>query len=222
MTIYVLAEGPSERAFLDQWLPRLGLSHEIKVHPHQGKGSIPRDITAIPERHRRGLLDQLPAKLRAFASTLDSRINGIVVLVDADSDDPFELRQQILAIANACCPGFNIAICIAQEETEAFYLGDLSALQNGYPGCDMDLARSYVPDSICGTWELFGQVISDDGGNKVAWGAKMGRYTATIPGRSRSISFNYLLNGLRVLDSLPTVAPKPAKKHRHSARDRSR
>ena len=38
----------------------------------------------------------------------------------------------------------------------------------------MKQARAYEPDSICGTWERFGKIIDDPGGNKVAWAEAMG------------------------------------------------
>ncbi len=218
MTIYVLAEGPSERAFLEKWVPRLGLNHCVNIHPHQGKGSLPSDFAVAPPRYKRGLLDQLPAKLRGFADALEPSTDSIVVLVDADSDDVLELKKEILAVARDCCPTLNVHVCIAQEETEAFYLGDLAALENAYPKCDMEKARRYVPDSVCGTWELFGTIVDDDGGNKVAWGTQMGRYVTVVGGRSRSASFNALLTGIRALDTLPTHVAKPKRKYRHAAK----
>lgn len=218
MTIYVLAEGPSERAFLDKWIERLGLNHRVSIHPHQGKGTLPRDLVVAPPAHKRGLLDQLPAKLRAFSASLEPSTDSVVVLVDSDSDDALELKRQIIAVARDCCPAVNVSVCVAQEETEAFYLGDLAALQIAYPQCDMEKARRYAPDSICGTWELFGEIVDDDGGNKVAWGTKMGQYLTVLHGRSRSPSFNDMLAGLRALDSLPTRVVKPKRKRRYPAK----
>ena len=218
MTIYVLVEGPSELAFLNKWMPRLSLSHNFSVFPHQGKGSIPKQISAPPEPHKRGLLDQLPAKLRAFSSTLNPHTDGIAILVDADSDNVKTLTSAITTTVAGCCPNLKVSVCVAVEEMEAFYLSDLGALQTAYPDYDAAKARTYVPDSVCGTWELFGEVIGDDGGNKVAWGAKMGQYVTTTPAKSRSPSFKKALAAVKALDALPTTQPVVKKKFRHAAK----
>lgn len=212
MTIHVLVEGASERAFFDGWLPRLRLNHPLSVHHHQGKGKLPVDLDAMPDPRVRGLLDQLPAKLRGYANCLSRGVDSILVLVDSDDDDVANLIAQIQAAAMHCCPGIALRVCIAVEEMEAFYLADLAALRRGYPTHNAAEARAYVPDSICGTWELFGRVIGDDGGNKVAWAERMGPYVTTVGARSRSPSFRLMVSSFHDLDSLPpTVARKAGK-----------
>ena len=107
----------------------------------------------------------------------------------------------------------------AIEETEAFYLGDLRALRRAFPEADMERARAYVPDSICGTWEIFGEIVHDDGGNKVAWAEAMGPVITTSPGRSRSPSFRMLLKSLRELVPSPVVRKK-SRHFRHPPKNR--
>jgi Domain of unknown function (DUF4276) len=208
MTIHLLVEGPSEQEFLEQWAPRLLKEQQIRIHPHQGKGAIPRPMAYNRASRLRGLLDLLPAKLLGFAESLNHQTDGVLILVDADNDRPLDLAQRISAIAKACAPTLRIGICIAVEEMEAFYLGDLRALQIAYPGADMRAARHYVPDSIVGTWELFGSVIGDGGGNKVAWAEAMGPYVTTKPAESRSPSFRILISELEKLSSIDTPRPK--------------
>jgi hypothetical protein len=210
MTIHVLVEGPSEREFFDGWGARLALKQKIRVHPHQGKGSIPRDPLKLPDNRLRGLLDQLPAKLRGFAASLDSEADCVLVVVDADNDDPAELAGDIIGLAKKCAPRLQVKVTVAVEEMEAFYLGDLRALKLAYPHADMVLAREYVPDSVCGTWELFGRVIGDDSGDKVGWAESMSKRMATNDGINRSPSFGGLLREVRALD----IVPAPQKKRR--------
>lgn len=210
MTIHVLVEGSSERALLDRWAPRLGMSPIIRVHPHQGKGALPEPIDAPPIRDRRGLLDQLPAKLRGFSEAADRSALAIVILVDSDEEDPSALAERIKSIAAIVAPGLLVAVCVAVEETEAFYLGDLHGLSLAFPDADIKAARNYEPDSICGTWELFGRIIDDDSGNKVGWAERMGPRLTTIPARSRSPSFRKFVRQLRSV--VPQKrAPSPAK-----------
>ena len=195
MTLHVMVEGPSEDAFLTPWLDRLVNGVELKIHRHQGKGALPQDVHAPPDRQRRGLLDQLPAKLRGFA-TSRNKPKAVVVLVDADNENPAGLACTIEAIARDVAPRLRVLVRVAVEETEAFYLGDLRALARAFPDADMEKARAYTPDSICGTWELFGEIVGDDGCNKVAWAEAMGPRVTVRPSESRSPSLRGLIAGI--------------------------
>ena len=106
-----------------------------------------------------------------------------------------------------------VEISVATEEMEAFYLGDLKAVKRAYPDADMELARAYVPDSVCGTWEKFGEIIGDDGGNKVAWAEKMGACVTTNAAQSRSPSFKEMVGKISTLS--PQPMPPPVKKKKY-------
>ena len=218
MTLHVLVEGPSERAFLDGWATRLLKGAAVKVHPHQGKGRLPDDVRAPPDPRNRSLLHQLPAKLRAFAAGPDACGIGVLVLVDADDDDCRTLAGAITATARSVAANLRFVARVAVEETEAFYFGDLRALKAAFPDADMILARSYVPDSVCGTWELFGRVVGDGGGNKVAWAEAMAQTMTTDSKRSRSPSFRALCRALERLVQPTTKPPVRTKRYRHVAR----
>ncbi|MBL8724631.1 MAG: DUF4276 family protein [Planctomycetes bacterium] len=216
MRIRVLVEGRSEQRLLELWGPRAFPKHELIVHPHQGKGEIPGDPAAKPDGRHRGLLDQLPATLRAFAGEPDT---AVLVLVDADNEDCRTLKKRLLTMVARVRPKpERLMFRIAVEETEAFYLGDLRGLKKAYPQANMRKARSYRPDSICGTAELFGLVVQDDGLNKVAWAEAMGAVLTIRPEGSRSPSFRALHQALVVLTTervpAPTkAAPKKRAKH---------
>ncbi len=213
MKVHVLVEGPSERAFIAPWARRAFKGHSFVTHPHQGKGSLPNDLDAVPDRRRRGLLDQLPATLRAYADVDDAEI-GVVVLVDVDEEDCANLRQRLLDVCKRVAPKLRVVVRIAIEETEAFYLGDLGALAKAFPDADLEMAADYEPDSICGTAELFGRVVGDGGLNKVSWAQTMGPRVTTVPGRSRSPSFRALHRGIaRLVESGEGKQPKRRPKH---------
>jgi len=220
MTIHILVEGPSERVLLEKWSSRLAMGQPVRLHPHQGKGSLPDDVSAVVAKHRRGLLDQLPAKLRGFSSSLDPNDDSVVVLVDADDEDVPSLRARISAAIEQVAPSMRVLVRIAVEETEAFYLGDLRALKAAFPAADMARARAYQPDSICGTWELFGSIVGDGGGNKVAWAEEMAPVLTTKANESRSPSFRDLLLGLRELAAARKAPAKRRAKYRHPSRNR--
>lgn len=201
MTIHILVEGPSEHELLAVWLTRLRLAAgvSVRVHPHQGKGALPRDLAARPDPRRRGLLDQLPAKLRGLENAANS-MDSVVVLVDVDDDDCAALGSSIANAVRQCAPRLQVEVRLAVEETEAFYLGDLRGIKRAFPRANMALARDFTPDSICGTWEYFGRVVDDPGGNKVAWAGAMGPVLTTNPTKSRSPSFRALVRALRRLE----------------------
>lgn len=219
MKVHVLVEGPSERAFFDRWLPRAFAGHQFITHPHQGKGTLPKDHKAPPLPRRFGLLDLLPATLRAYSASPEMTDDGVLVVLDADDEDPGDLEKRIGKIVTAYAPARTM-VRLAVEETEAYYLGDLRALKAAFPEADMGAAKAYVADSIVGTAEKFGEVVGDDGLRKVLWAEAMGPRVTTDPARSRSPSFRALHSGIRELVAA-TRAPKPArKKHwktRHSS-----
>lgn len=216
MKLHALVEGPSEQHFLELWGRRFLPDCELRVHPHQGKGTLPKlgDKNQKTLRLRRGLLDQLPAKLAALGKALDHKEERVVVLIDADSEDLTQLRADLAALAASLVPAPVVKFCFAVEELEAFYLGDLKALAAAYPGHDQRLLARYQPDSICGTWEYFGQVIGDDGGNKVAWAEAMGSKLTTKPEQSRSPSFKDFCRDLIELTQRPGESVQRPKKPR--------
>lgn len=218
MTLHILVEGSSEQVFFDGWLKKLNSSQKFRVHAHQGKGSLPAN-DAKANNKLRGLLDQLPFKLKGFADTLSPRSDGVLILVDADNDDPSELIEEISKTVKRCAPRLRVEISVATEETEAFYLGDLRALQSAYPNADMKAARDYVPDSICGTWERFGEIIDDDSGDKVGWAEALGPLLTVSAAQSRSPSFKKMLAKIAALTAQPALRP-PKKKFYHRAKSK--
>ena len=108
MTIHVLVEGPSESAFFTRWAPRLLPGVSLKVHPHQGKGALPARLDERPNPRSRGLLHQLPAKLRAFASGATAKQDSILILVDADDTDVARLKTDIERTVQECAPHLKV------------------------------------------------------------------------------------------------------------------
>jgi hypothetical protein len=223
--VHVLVEGRSEQIFLERWAPRAFRHHEFVVHPHQGKGSLPRAPDAQPSPRARGLLDLLPATLRAYAASLDPTREAVLVLIDADSDDCRDLKQRVAAVAERAAPELRVVVRIAVEETEAFYLGDLAGLKQAFPSADLKRAREYANDSICGTAEVFDAVVGDGGMNKVYWAERMGSTLTIQPSQNLSPSFRALHAGLNRLVEPQTLADGPVKPFRHvpkSAKERLR
>jgi hypothetical protein len=193
-------EGPSEEAFLKGWLPRfLPSAHTFKIIPHRGKGKLSGDPSRKPDPKRQGLLDQLPAKLRAYGKALRPDTDRVVILVDLDDDACHALKKRLVTLLKFCEPRPIVLFRIAIEEVEAFYLGDRNAIKVAFPRARLHKMKSYVQDSICGTWELFQMVIGAQSEDKVAWAESMGRYLTVNwkgPRANLSPSFQQFCTGL--------------------------
>ncbi len=136
-----------------------------------------------------------------------------------ESESPIAHQERRLESLKASLrPAPVVIFRFAIEETEAFYLADLKALAVAFPDFDQALARSYVPASICGTWELFGRVVGDGGGNKVAWAQAMAPKVTIHAARSRSPSFKLLRSGLRALVTATSEEPAKRGKPRRAKR----
>ena len=197
MHIEFFVEEPSAEAALYNLVPRIvGPEISFKVHSYQGKSDL---LTKLPGRLR-GYRDWLPEDWR------------IVVLLDADREDCRELKRHLDEVAAqaglvtrtvAGSPRFQVLNRIAIEELEAWFLGDVEALREAYPGVDRNLAAQEKfrnPDAIAGgTWEALERVLQKAGHFK----GGLGKVTAAreisrlmAPDRNRSRSFQVFRQGL--------------------------
>ena len=176
MKLHILVEGTSDKELLDRWLPRFIPQHSFNVLRHWGKGRLPQNPEQPPDPRRQGLLDQLPAKLRAFGSAFNPETDRILVLVDQDEDSCIELKQRLLRVLDSCDPKPDVLFRIATRETEAFYLGEPTAIKRAFPKARLGKLSDYHPDIHPeeGTWELFCKVIGEETEDKVRWAEMMG------------------------------------------------
>jgi Domain of unknown function (DUF4276) len=206
LRLHILVEGPSEAAFLRGWFPRFLPRHGFNVIQHRGKGRLPGEPSSRPDPRREGLLDRLPAKLRAYGRALDPATDRILVFLDLDADDCGELKERLLRVLDACDPRPVVLFRIAIEETEAFYLGDPQAIKKAFPQANLRKLKSYAQDSVCGTWEVFREVVRARSEDKVRWAERMAPHLG-IEWRGRganpSPSFQQFCKGLRKLAGEP-------------------
>ncbi len=200
MRLHILVEGASEQALLEAWLPRfLPPQHSYKIIPHRGKGRLPKRPFEKPNPRHHGLLDQLPAKLRAFGKSFNPDTDRVLVLVDLDNDNCFDLKNRMTDLLRYCEPAPTVLFRMAIEETEAFYIGDWKAVKKAFPKAKENKIKGYVQDSICGTWELFRDVVGEESENKVGWAKQIGPcLTAQWKGSqaNRSASFRHFCKAL--------------------------
>lgn len=182
MILEVLVEGeadvPAVREILTRRF-RLTDQVDFRIHPHRGKGRLPRDLARRPEIHHRGLLDQLPAKLRGYAKSYADVAYAVVLLVDADDDDCRALKQSLTAAYNAIEPRPPIFLVrIAVEETESWFIADVTAVKAAYPKAATHGLQRLVPDSICGAWEQLATALGHapaecTGADKHGWAERI-------------------------------------------------
>ncbi len=173
MHFEILVEDQSGKRALDILVPRIiGREHTFKVHSYKGIGRIPKDLRGTPDPTKRFLLDQLSRLLRGYGKTFEGypRHYPAAVIVVPDLDDRClkAFRQELLQLLRSCSPQPKARFCIAIEEGEAWYMGDLAAIKAAYPHAKESVLHSYLNDSICGTWEKLADAVYPGGSSSLA------------------------------------------------------
>lgn len=157
-----LTEDKSSGKAMDILIPKmLGNGITYKIHTYKGIGRIPKGMSPKNDANKRFLLDQLPRLLRGYGKTPECGI--IVVICDLDNRDKRQFLSELNGVLNTCNPKPQTLFCISVEEFEAWYLGDLEAIQKAYPHAKKLFLNNYVNDSICGTWELLADAVYKGG-----------------------------------------------------------
>ena len=189
----ILLEGDSDVPAIRNILERrfnLTEGENFRLHPHRGKGRLPSNPLSRPDPSQRGLLDQLPAKLRGYHYLPEGYC--VVVLVDADRDDCRTLKRELVELyaalpAKPSCVLFRIAV----EETESWFLADGEAIRNAYPRARLNRLPNQ-PDIVIGAWEKLAEVLGKKpqecyGADKIEWATNISPELALISPRSPSL-----------------------------------
>jgi len=179
MHFEILIEDLSGKKALDILIPNIiGTEHTFKVHSYKGIGRIPKNLVGNTDASKRILLTQLPKLLRGYGKTFANYPEdypAVVILVcDLDSKCLKGFRNELHTILNACNPKPETRFCVAIEEGEAWFLGDIPALKKAYPKAKDAVLNTYINDSICGTWEKLADAIFQGGSaalSKKGWQA---------------------------------------------------
>lgn len=162
------------------------------------------------------LLSKLPHYLKSYPKSLPDN-SYIIVLIDRDNDDCRLLKQKLEAIAketglftksNPDPHGrYQVINRIVIEELEAWFFGDIDAIQAAYPRIiSRRLGRKQPyrdPDAISGgTWEALEKELKKagyyrNGMPKIETARKISEYM--LPIRNRSKSFQVFMNTLKEL-----------------------
>lgn len=179
MHFEILVEDISGKKALDILVPKIvGDQHTFRVIGFRGIGHIPRNLKSGTAVANRLLLNQLPRLLRGYGRTYagDPTDHPAAVILVCDLDDRClkRFRQSLFSVLNACNKKPITRFCIAVEEGEAWFLGDVGAVSTAYPKHNDHVLNGYKNDSICGTWEVLADTVYTGGSNalkKCGWQA---------------------------------------------------
>ncbi|HEY1213814.1 MAG TPA: hypothetical protein VGE93_09320 [Bryobacteraceae bacterium] len=213
MHFEILVEDRSGKLALDTLLPKIlreGDTHT--VHAYRGIGRIPGGLQTTQDPNKRILLEQLPRLLRGYGKAFAGYGAGykaaVIVVCDLDSRCRRDFRTELISLLQDCDPPPLAKFCIAEEEGEAWFLGDPNAIERAYPRVRKAILDGYVQDSICGTWEVMADALYPGGAATLASepysviGKVKGEWAETITPHmdveaNRSPSFQYLRNNIR-------------------------
>ncbi len=173
---------------------------ESYLRPHRGCGYWPDHPDEKPEPLSAGLLELLPAKLRAYDKVYAGTDIIVIVCIDSDDHDPEELMSRLKDTCRRYARDLSTVIAISVEEMESWILADKNAILLAYPEADLKRLSEYEQDSICGTWEVLCDVLLREqshrikkigypaiGQYKATWAEKISKYM--LPANNVSPSF---------------------------------
>jgi hypothetical protein len=211
----ILIEDMSGRKAMDVLIPKLiNAEDTFRIHSYKGIGRIPKNMKDPEDASRRILLDNLPKLLKGYGRTFygypPTSPSAVVLVCDLDDKPIDAFLEDLNDILDACNPAPTTRFCIAIEEGEAWFLGDIQAVKAAYPNARDHVLVSYVQDSICGTWELLADALYKGGEKALSakgWqvvGAEKSRWAENITPRmdidnNNSPSFTIFRNTVRIL-----------------------
>lgn len=161
MHIEFLLEDLSSKVAMDILIPKIvGREVTYRVIDYLGGGKLPKNLRPKTDASKRILLDRLPKLLRGYGHVPGSIV---VVICDLDDRDKHIFLSELNNVLDNCNPKPIAFFCIAIEEFEAWYLGDIEAVIKAYPSADRGILRKYNNDSICGTWECLADAVYKGG-----------------------------------------------------------
>jgi len=168
MHFEILVEDISGKKALETLVPKIiGDSHTLTIKAYKGIGRVPKKMKSKTEANKRILLDQLPKLLNGYGKTFKGYSEGYpaVLFVICDLDDKClkNFRKELEKVLQSCTEKPKTRFCIAVEEGEAWFLGDIEAVKKAYPKAIDNVLKKYKNDSICGTWELLADAIYPKG-----------------------------------------------------------
>ncbi len=174
MHFEILVEDISGKTALEILVPKIinVEQHTFKIHSYKGIGRIPKDLKSPSEAKKRILLDRLPELVKGYGKTFSRYPPNcpavLIVICDLDDQCLSNFRKELLELVQKCNSKPKTQFCIAIEEGESWYLGDVAAIKAAYPKVKEAVINSYKNDSICGTWEKLAEAVFSGGAKKLS------------------------------------------------------
>ena len=162
MYVELLIEDTSGKKAMDILLPKLTGVY-VRTHQYKGIGRIPKGLKPKTDATKRQLLDQLPKILQGLGKV--PACKAVVIICDLDDRNKQHFLSELDDVLKSCHPRPNTFFCLAVEEFEAWYLGDLDAVKKAYPHAKNNVLSAYENDTICGTWEVLADAVYSGGSN---------------------------------------------------------
>ncbi len=214
MHFEILVEDMSGKITLESVMKKIlgqnGDNHTYRIFSYKGIGHIPKNLKGKTDPKKQMLLNQLPKMLKAYGKSLRYSPAAVVVVVDLDNKDCLTFKKELIDILNSCNPKPTTLFRIAIEEGEAWLLGDHNAIKSAYPHAREQVLKTYVQDSICGTWEKLADAVYSGGSQKLKklgwpytgqakceWAEKIAPYLDVEHNESKS--FQVFCDGIRNL-----------------------
>jgi len=181
--VEILVEEPSMKHFLGNILPLIlpegiYLNRNCFIRPHEGKQHLRKEI---------------PKKIKAYKR---SRIPvKVVIIQDQDSSDCKLLKADLTHLVNVSGPLPHL-IRIACRELEAWYLGDMDAIEHVYPKFKAEKYRNWEKfrdSDLCNASDELKKIIPDF--QKGVASREISKYLNIQ--KNRSTSFHHLISGLK-------------------------
>lgn len=167
MHFEILSEDQSGKIALDILIQKIiSNNNTYTIHSYKGIGRLPKGLKPGNDPQKRILLDQLPKLIKGYGKTFagyNDYSAVVIVVLDLDDKDLGSFEAELNLMIDSCTPKPETYFCFAIEEGEAWFLGDIDAIKSAYPNAKNSILRSYVNDSICGTWEKLADAIYPGG-----------------------------------------------------------
>jgi len=162
MHFELLIEDQSGAKAMEILLPKIIADNDTyNIHFYKGIGHIPKGLRPKSDANKRILLDQLPRLFRGYGKV--PNLGYIIIICDLDDRKKKNFLSELNDVLDACNPKPAARFCLAIEEFEAWYLGDLAAVRKAYPRAKKSVINNYINDAICGTWELLADAVCKGG-----------------------------------------------------------
>jgi hypothetical protein len=163
-----LVEDRSGKEALELLVPKIiGQEHSYPIHGYRGIGHLPQGLRAVAEPQHRALLSQLPRLIQGYGNTFNgyhpNYEAALILVCDLDQECRHFFRNELIDLLKRCNPRPATYFCIAEEEMEAWFLGDKAAIEASYAKVKTAILETYIPDSICNTWEVLADAIHNGG-----------------------------------------------------------